>query len=474
MRRRGLGGGHGYIEATVDALLQLADPWAYVVVALLVAGEAALLIGLVLPGETAVFLGGVLAFEQRVELWLMLVVAYAAAVVGDSIGYEIGHRLGPRLMRGRLGQRIGPERWDRAASFLRRYGGRAVFLGRWVGVLRALVPSLAGAAGIPYRVFLAFNVLGGVTWATTFVLLGYAAGRSWRAVDHALGRASVVVIVLVVAVAAIVLAARWVASHRDEVAARREALLGWGPVAALRRRLSPLGAFLQRRLDPHERFGLYVTIGLAIAVGGLWAFGAVVQDVIAHDELALVDRPVTAWLVQHRDPQVTTAIELLSVIGRWWFVFGGATAAVLALAATRRASLAMFVAMSVCGAGVLLWISEALVTRPQTGGGAAARGTFPSSGTLAATVLCAALAHVLARGRRWTTGVWLWVVAAVVALLVGFGRLYLGPDRLTDVLGAYALGGFWVAVSAVATSLWARPDAAVPGPHREAEPTRVS
>ena len=171
-----------------------------VAVGLLSFAEAASFVGLVVPGETALLLAGALASTGAVSLPVLIVVAAVTAVLGDSVGYEIGRRLGPRLRRGRLGRWIGPARWDRAEQMIARRGPAAVFLGRWVGVLRALVPALAGATGMGYRRFLLWNVLGGITWATGIASLGYAAGAALPLVQRILGRVSVVVVVLVVAV----------------------------------------------------------------------------------------------------------------------------------------------------------------------------------------------------------------------------------------------------------------------------------
>jgi membrane protein DedA with SNARE-associated domain len=171
----------------------LASPWAYVVVGVLTLLEAAAFVGLVVPGETAVLLGGVLAYQGRVSLSLMIAVAVAGAIIGDSVGYDIGLRIGPAVRASRLGQRVGDARWARADLYLAAHGGRAVFLGRFVGILRALVPTMAGASRMPYRTFLAWNAAGGLIWASSFVLAGYAAGDAYHLVEHWVGRVTLVV-----------------------------------------------------------------------------------------------------------------------------------------------------------------------------------------------------------------------------------------------------------------------------------------
>ena len=192
----------------LHGLLNLSGPPAYALVALLAGGEAAILLGLFLPGETALLLGGVLASGGHVRLTTMLLVAVVAVILGDSIGYELGRRGGPRLRTSRLGRRVGEDRWARGEQFLTRRGGPAVLLGRWVGVLRALVPALAGMARMPYRQFLAWNALGGSLFAGTVVLAGYTAGSQYARVAHLLGGAGLLLLAGLTAVALIAAAVR--------------------------------------------------------------------------------------------------------------------------------------------------------------------------------------------------------------------------------------------------------------------------
>ena len=122
------------------------------------------LYGSIVPGETAVLLGGVLAAQHHVALLPLLAVVVLAAVMGDVTGFLSGRRLGSRLRQGRLGRRIGEARWDRVASLLERRGPWAIVLGRWVGLLRALTPTMAGASGLPMRRFLPASMVGPTRW----------------------------------------------------------------------------------------------------------------------------------------------------------------------------------------------------------------------------------------------------------------------------------------------------------------------
>jgi membrane-associated protein len=166
---------------------------AYLVIAALVFGETAVFVGFVLPGEIAVILGGVLASRGHISLPLLIVVVVAAAVIGPFVGYEVGRRMGDRLFGARALRRVrgGTER---ARVVLSTCGGLAVFLGRFLAIVRAIMPAAAGAAGMRYRTFGVYNVLGGLIWGAGYCLLGYLAGSAYVVVERRVGTGLAIVI----------------------------------------------------------------------------------------------------------------------------------------------------------------------------------------------------------------------------------------------------------------------------------------
>ena len=174
------------------------NPWGYVLLFVLTALEASAFVGLFVPGETALLLGGFLAYQGKLNLGLVIVVTVIGGILGDSAGYEIGRHLGERMRRTWLGRKIGEERWERARRYVREKGAKAVLLGRFVGILRALVPAVAGDSRMPYPKFLLWNVIGAIFWGPSVVVAGYLAGRSWYAVETYLSRGGFALFALVV------------------------------------------------------------------------------------------------------------------------------------------------------------------------------------------------------------------------------------------------------------------------------------
>jgi membrane protein DedA with SNARE-associated domain len=477
------------VSGVLDAAASLASPWAYVVLALLAAAESAAFVGLAVPGETAMLLGGFLAYQGRVNLFVMMAAGAAGAVVGDQIGYQIGHLFGEPLKHSRLGRRVGQDRWAKGEAYLRAKGGRAVFLGRFVGVLRALVPALAGMSRIPYRTFLPWNLAGGIIWAPGFVLLGYLAGSSWRRVEQIAGRASLLLVVLVVVVGAVVLTARFIAHHPDRLRAVVQRQLERPWVARLRSRYQRQITFLEERLRPGGALGLSLTVSvLALALAG-WAFGAVLQDVLSGREGgALLDGPVHHFFLAHREAWLTPLMRGVSELGSAAVLLGlSVLAGVAWWSRTRSWRPLGLLAVAYLGAWVLWAIISDLThrTRPPAAQaiGHWTGSAFPAGRTTAATAVFGMLAALLSAATpHWGRKVVVWTAAVLLAGLVGVSQLYLGAQWLTDVLGALALGAVWLFALLAATrtlrALHPRtaepPASADPGPAEPATPKRRS
>jgi membrane protein DedA with SNARE-associated domain len=162
-------------EALLEGLGDGLGPWAYVLVGGLAFLETSAFVGLIAPGELAVVLGGVLAGRGRMELPLLAAVVWAAAVAGDVCGYLLGRGLGrPFLVR--HGARLGATsaRLEQVDRFFARHGAKAIVIGRFVGMVRAMGPFTAGASGMRPGRFLAADVVGAGLWAGTFTGLAYA------------------------------------------------------------------------------------------------------------------------------------------------------------------------------------------------------------------------------------------------------------------------------------------------------------
>src|SRR5918997_4660993 len=167
-----------------------AGPWTYALVAVLAFLETGAFVGLVAPGETVVIAGGVVAGQGEIQLFPLIGLVWTCAVLGDTTSFYIGRRLGRRFLE-RHGPRlkITEERLQQVESYFERHGGKTILIGRFIGLVRALAPFIAGSSGLTYRRFIPYSIVGTGLWATVFCVLGYIFWRSFDQVAHIAGQA---------------------------------------------------------------------------------------------------------------------------------------------------------------------------------------------------------------------------------------------------------------------------------------------
>ena len=148
----------------------------YLGIAALIFAESGLFLGIFLPGDSLLFASGLLATNGFFIVGPLIMVVVVAAIIGDSVGYWFGSEVGDRLFDRKDSRFFKQEYLRRTERFYKKYGGRAVVLARFVPVVRTLAPILAGVSSMKYRVFLAYNMLGGFLWGAGMVLLGFLLG----------------------------------------------------------------------------------------------------------------------------------------------------------------------------------------------------------------------------------------------------------------------------------------------------------
>ena len=170
------------LEGALTDLSDTLGPWTYALVAALAFAETGAFIGLLAPGETAIVLGGVVAAHGDISLPAMIAIAWVAAAGGDLASFTLGKRLGRRFVIER-GPQFGvtAPRLERVEAFFDHHGPKAILVGRFIGLVRAVAPFLAGASGMRLRAFLPWSLLGTLVWTSAFTLVGYAFSNSFSA-----------------------------------------------------------------------------------------------------------------------------------------------------------------------------------------------------------------------------------------------------------------------------------------------------
>ncbi len=425
----------------------------YVVAAALVFAETGLIIGLVLPGEVTLIFVGFLCSLGTLDPYLAAAILIVAALAGDSLGFRMGRRSGRRLEVSRLGQWVGERRWARTDALLDRYGGGAIFMGRYVAFARTLMPRLCAIAGMPYPRFLRWDVLGVVTQVVASIALGYAVGSSYRAAAEFLGRATGAFVLLLVVLFALVVFGRYLGNNPDPVTSFGDRIGQWGPLRVLDRAYDAAFRWLTARVGVGGALATSIVLGVVLLLGAGVVLTMVIDLLIAHSGIPLVDPLVARWFADQRSPgTVDAASTTLSVLrGSFLVVAAGLVGLVLNRRPDRWRADVLGVVGTV-GAFIPLLILAVATDfarpgQPDVPGGQA---PFANQVTLA-TASVGLVAWLLTRQKLpWGGRVAAWTTAVCVVVLVGAARLYLGWNWPSEVVASVLLGAAWVVVFAVA------------------------
>jgi membrane-associated protein len=164
-------------KTIIDTLLAKGGIFVYVGLIFIVFAETGLAVGFFLPGDSLLVVAGLFAAAGKLNLAILLSTLFVAAVLGDAVGYLTGARLGPRLFKRQKSLLFRPSHLQKAHAFYEKYGGKTIIIARFVPIVRTFAPIVAGAAAMPYRRFVVFNVVGGFLWVFSMILAGYFLGN---------------------------------------------------------------------------------------------------------------------------------------------------------------------------------------------------------------------------------------------------------------------------------------------------------
>jgi undecaprenyl-diphosphatase len=402
-------------------------------------------VGLVAPGETIVILAGAVAGQGETSLMLTIGIVWACAFSGDSVSFLLGHRLGRGfILRHGPKVRITEERFARVEDYFTRHGGKTILVGRFIGLVRALAPFIAGSSGMRYSNFAPFSVLGTGLWSAGYVLLGYFAARSLDAAAHIAGQGTLFFGIAIAVIVAIVLAVRFLrqSENRQRLVATMERRPVLRPVLALARRVQPQVRFVIARITPGG-LGLEFTTIVAVLAVALYVVIAYTSTVDGNpgptpgDQTALdvADSLQAAWLVD--------VAKVITALGSSAVILPIAGIATLMLAWNRRWVETAVLVVSLLMIYVGVHELKDFTSRPRPPDPlAGSDGSGFPSGHAAHSVLYPWLALTMAIRLRpgMVGGTAILVTGFVLAVAVGLSRVYLRVHYLSDVTSGWALG----------------------------------
>jgi membrane-associated protein len=165
------------LDQTLASIAAEYGPWLYALLFAIIFAETGLVVFPFLPGDSILFIAGTVVAAAELNVHLLAALLVAAAIFGDSLNYAIGRYIGPKVFQRPDSRWFRQEHLRRTQAFYDKYGGVTIIIGRFVPIIRTFAPFLAGVAGMPYRRFLSFNVIGALLWITSLIYAGYWFGN---------------------------------------------------------------------------------------------------------------------------------------------------------------------------------------------------------------------------------------------------------------------------------------------------------
>jgi undecaprenyl-diphosphatase len=440
------------LQQLLDDFANLLGDWTYLIVGALAFLETGAFVGLLVPGETAMTLGGAVAGLGVINLYLLIAIAWSMAFFGDSFSFMLGRKLGRNfVIKHGPKVRVTRERFEQVEDYFDRHGGKTVLIGRFVGLVRALAPFVAGTSGMSYRSFAPYSILGAGLQVTSNVILGYIFARSIDSAAEYSGMAALVLGCLIVITVTAVVSFRFfrVAENRSKTVRWLESNPVGRPLVGLARRLRPQIQFLVvDRLTPGGKFGLeFTTLAAILAVssfvfiafarvfssdpgptpGDLEAFD--IAGVLRSDWLNEFSKVFT-WLGSSAvlAPVVAVTATVLAVYRRWadfWILVLSSAAIVI---------------------GVDYFKDEIARPRPEGGLVEVSSLSYPSAHAAYSVFYTWLAVTIAVRIRPAMTRSTALVLSGIgLTALVGLSRVYLRVHYLSDVTGGWAFAAFFFA-----------------------------
>lgn len=167
-----------HIDVHLQGIISTYGVWTYALLFFIIFAETGFVVTPFLPGDSLLFAAGALCAGSVLDVHVLALLLAVAAVLGNVVNYSVGHFVGPKVFSREDSWLLRRKHLDRAHEFFEKYGGRSIILSRFVPIIRTFVPFVAGAGGMTYKRFLAFNFIGGVAWIYLLTYLGYFFGRA--------------------------------------------------------------------------------------------------------------------------------------------------------------------------------------------------------------------------------------------------------------------------------------------------------
>lgn len=425
--------------------------WFILLISLL---ESLVLVGVIVPGAVLTVFAGALAAQGYFDLGDLIWFAATGAILGDGISFLMGQR-GTGWFK-ETNKFFKASYLESGELFFQTHGAKSIFLGRFIGLVRAVIPFVAGLSGMAAKRFYFWNILSAFAWAASHLLAGYFLGQAWQMVEVWTSRAGIFLAALLLVLFCANLLKRFIVKQGRQLSGLcrslcfsfKQALIDNPDVARLIARHPQLCSFANARLDRTRFSGLPSTLlGIAFLYT-LLLLGGIIEDILALDPIVALDTRLDNLLYFYRDELLVRGFLWITLLGKAKIVLSMATLCTVLFWIRKKREFILPLWITLAGSGLFSLIGKVAFHRqrpPGIGVFTEASFSFPSGHATIATAFYGFIVYCLWRQAQLrNVRLNLLFGGSALILAIGFSRLYLGVHFLSDVLGGYLLGLLWL------------------------------
>lgn len=358
--------------------------------------------GFFIPGQTIVLLGGFIAKFSGENFILFFLASTMGAIVGDTTAYFFGKKYGYSLLKFCGGENIKPIYIEETKTLLQEHTGKTLILGRFNSLTRSLAPFIAGTANVPFVKFFYFTLLGGITWAFSFSLLGFVLGASFDILGLAIGKFFSFAVIITTLILVVGLYAK--------------------------------------------RTGFKITNGEILTTGysliAIYIFATISHAIFKATQIPQIDLQINQYFLQN--PTLISFMEIVTLLGeKWIIIFLTIILSTILLIKKKKLDATTFL-ISILTSSFFIFIFKILFSRdrPDFAYITETGSSFPSGHAVISATFFTSLYFIFGKYTHGYKKTLLLIFSITLPILVAFSRVALGVHFISDVLAGLALGIF--------------------------------
>ncbi|MDA1335048.1 MAG: LssY C-terminal domain-containing protein [bacterium] len=407
--------------------------------------ESLVFVGKFIPGGMFVIFAGFLSAHGYLDIGDLIWFAAIGAILGDGVSYWLGSKGIKYFHEEKRVLKL--THLNRGQQYVRKYGGKSIFFGRFIGPLRPIVPFVAGLFGMDRKKFLLLNILSGFLWAIGYIFLGYFFGSAASLAEAWITRAGLFVLAVLISALVIwwfVKKSRTIFLFVISIAiSLRDAVIHNPDVQNIMRRYPSLFAFMAKRFSRDTFFGLPFTLIVFAFIYVTSLFLGVTESIITSGPIVSIDARVVDVLHAFRDAQLITFFTWVTLLGKWQIVVGGVIVAISILWIWGRRFYIIPFLVTLIGSEVFNVVGKLVLRRdrPDVAYYIEQGFSFPSGHATIAVAFYGFLVYILfSEIRRWKYRAIILFWGLIIISGIGLSRLYLGVHYVSDVWGGHLAG----------------------------------